>query len=231
MNMNKALYLLIIGLLCFSAINAQEFSFGIKGGPSYVSGGQITGRVGGGTDFGGTVEADSKFKYHGGGFFEVRFDKFLIRPELIYSAMETEFDFPTQPSTYALEKISVPLLLGYNVWGPVDIYAGPAYQKILDATLEGNEPDQPVIVQNSPLAGQAGIKAAFGRFELDLRYDRTFASKEPYIINIVNGGADGYGINTADFDDSRLNQILLSISFKIFDSSANPGRRKGSCYF
>ena len=77
MNMNKALYLLVIGLLCFSATNAQEFSFGIKGGPSYVMGGQITGRVGGGTDFGGTVEADSKFKYHGGGFFEVRFNKFF----------------------------------------------------------------------------------------------------------------------------------------------------------
>ena len=231
MIMNKAYYLLVMGLLCFSAMNAQEFSFGIKGGPSYVMGGQITGRVGGGTDFGGTVEADSKFKYHGGGFFEVRFNKFLIRPELIYSAMETEFPFPTQASTYAVEKISVPLLLGYNVWGPVDIYAGPAYQKILDATLEGNEPDQPVIVQNSPLAAQAGIKAAFGRFELDLRYDRTLASAEPYIINIVNGGQDGYGINTANFDDARLNQILLSISFKIFDSAANAGRRRGSCYF
>ncbi len=231
MIMNKAFYLLVIGLLCFSVSNAQEFSVGIKGGPSYVMGGQITGRVGGGTDFGGTVEADSKFKYHGGAFFEVRFNKFLIRPEVIYSAMETEFGFPRRPSIYAVEKVSVPLLFGYNVWGPVDIYAGPAYQKILDATLEGNEPDQPVIVQNSPLAVQAGIKASFGRFELDLRYDRTLASKEPYIINIVNGGSDGYGINTADFDDSRLNQILLSVSFKIFDSAANPGRRSGGCYF
>ena len=229
--MNKAFYLLVLAFFCVSASNAQEFSFGIKGGPSYVMGGQITGRVGGGADFGETVKADSKFKYHGGGFFEVRFNKFMIRPEVIYSAMETEFDFPTRPSTYAIEKVSVPLLFGYNVWGPLDIYAGPAYQKILDATLEGNEPDQPVIVQNSPLAAQAGIKAAFGRFELDLRYDRTLASKEPYIINIVNGGSDGYGINTADFDDSRLNQILLSISFKIFDSAANPGRRKGGCYF
>ena len=130
-----------------------------------------------------------------------------------------------------LRKLVYLLLLGYNVWGPVDIYAGPAYQKILESTLEGNEADQPVVVQNSPLAAQAGIKAAFGRFELDLRYDRSLASKEPYIINIVNGGDDGYGINTADFDDSRLNQILLSLSFKIFDSSANPGRRKGNCYF
>lgn len=231
MIMNKALYLFIIGLLCFSTANAQEFSFGIKGGPSYIMGGQITGRVGGGTDFGGTVEGDSQFKYHGGGFFEVRFNKFLIRPEVIYSAMEVEFPFPTQPSTYALDKISVPLLFGYNVWGPIDVYAGPAYQKILEVSLEGNEPDQPVIAQNSPLAAQAGIKAAFGRFELDLRYDRTLATEEPYVINIVNGGNEGYGINTANFDDSRLNQILLSISFKIFDSAANPGRRKGGCYF
>ncbi|MDX1761162.1 MAG: outer membrane beta-barrel protein [Christiangramia sp.] len=229
--MNKAFYLLVLAFFCVSASNAQEFSFGIKGGPSYVMGGQITGRVGGGADFGETVKADSKFKYHGGGFFEVRFNKFMIRPEVIYSAMETEFAFPRKPSIYALEKVSVPLLIGYNVWGPIDIYAGPAYQKILDATLEGNEPDEPVIVQNSPLAAQAGVKASFGRFELDLRYDRTLASKEPYVINIVNGGSEGYGINRADFDDSRLNQILLSISFNIFESAANPGRRKGGCYF
>ncbi|QYA25553.1 PorT family protein [Gramella sp. MT6] len=229
--MNKALCLLVIGLLCFSATNAQEFSFGIKGGPSYVMGGQITGRVGGGTDFGGTVEADSKFKYHGGAFFEVRFDKFLLRPELIYSAMETEFDFPLQPSIFAIEKISVPLLFGYNVWGPIDIYAGPAYQKILESTLEGNEPNPSVIVQNSPLAAQVGIKAGFGRFELDLRYDRSLATAESYRLDIKENNPGGYGINTADFDDSRLNQILLSISFKIFDSAANPGRRKGGCYF
>ena len=231
MIMNKALYLLIVGFFCISVSSAQEFSFGIKGGPSYVTGGQITGRVGGGDDFGGTVEGDSQFKYHGGGFFEVRFNKFLIRPELIYSAMEVEFGFPTQPSTYAVEKISVPLLFGYNVWGPVDVYAGPAYQKILDATLEGNEPGSPVIAQNTPLAAQVGIKAGFGRFELDLRYDRSLSSAEPYIIDIAENGPDGYGINTANFDDSRLNQILLSISFKIFDSAANPGRRKGGCYF
>lgn len=229
--MNKAVYLLIIGLFCFSASNAQEFSFGIKGGPSYVMGGQITGRVGGGGDFGGTVEAESKVGFHAGGFFEVRFGKFLIRPELIYSPMEVEFPFPAKNSIYAVEKISVPLLIGYNVWGPLDIYAGPAYQNILDVSLEGNEPDRPVVAQNSPLAAQAGIKGVFGRFEVDLRYDRTLASKEPYIINIVKSGPDGYGINQADFDDSRLNQILLSLSFKIFDSSANPGRRKGSCYF
>jgi len=226
--MNKAFYLLIIGLFYFSVSNAQEFSFGVKGGVNYVSGGQITGLLGGGTDNNDTFTGESQFGIHGGGFFEIRFDKFLIRPEVIYSQMEVEFEFPLQPSTYAVNKISVPLLVGYNVWGPIDVYAGPAYQKILDATLEGNEADEPVVVQNSPLAVQAGVKAAFGRFELDLRYDRSLASKEPYDINIVKSD---YGVNRASFDDSRLNQILLSISFKIFDSEANPGRRKGGCYF
>lgn len=230
MIMNKAFYLFILGFFCISISNAQEFSFGIKGGPSYVSGGQITGISSNGLYFDGTVEADSQISFHAGAFFEVRFGKFLLRPEFIYSAMETEFAFPTAPSIYAVDKISVPLLVGYNVWGPIDIYAGPAYQNILDATLEGTEPpDEEIVAQNSPLAAQLGIKAAFGRFELDLRYDRSLASQEPYDIDIVNSD---YGINRATFNDTRLNQIMLSLSFKIFDTKANAGRRKGGgCYF
>jgi len=229
--MNKALYLLVIGFFCFSTSNAQEFSFGIKGGPSYVRGGQITGNSSGGIYFNGTVDADPQVNFHGGGFFEIRFDKFLIRPEVFYSAMEVEFGFPTQPSIYAVDKISVPLLIGYNIWGPIDIYGGPTYQKLLDASLEVAEPILPIITQNYPLAAQFGIKASFGRFELDLRYDRTLSSIEAYPIDIIEGAPNGYGINKADFDDDRLHQILLSIGFKIFDSSANPGRRKGGCYF
>ncbi len=230
MIMNKALYLFVLGFLCFSfSATAQEFSFGLKGGANYVMGGQITGNSSNGLYFDGTVEADSQFGFHGGAFFEVRFGKFLLRPEFIYSSMSTEFPFPTAPAEYAVDKISVPLLLGYNVWGPIDIYAGPAYQNVLDSSLEGTEPPNQVIVaQNTPLAAQAGIKARLGRFEVDLRYDRSLASEEPMELDIVNSD---YGINRATFDDTRLNQLLLSLSFKIFDSEANPGRRKGGCYF
>lgn len=227
--MSKSLYLLILGLFCFSFAQAQEFSFGIKGGANYVMGGQITGNSSNGLYFDGTVEADSQFGFHGGAFFEMRVGKFLLRPEFIYSSMETEFVFPSAPSAYEVNKISVPLLVGYNIWGPVDIYAGPAYQNILDASLQGTEPpNQEIIVQNTPIAAQAGIKAGFGRFEVDLRYDRSLASAEAQPLDIVNSD---YGINRATFDDARLNQILLSLSFKIFDSAANPGRRKGGCYF
>ncbi|APG61313.1 outer membrane beta-barrel protein [Christiangramia salexigens] len=227
--MNKTLYLLVLSLFCFSVSQAQEFSFGIKGGANYVMGGQITGNTSNGLYFGGTVEAEPQIGFHGGAFFEVRFNKFLIRPEFVFSKMETEFPFPTAPSTYAVDKISVPILIGYNVWGPIDLYAGPAYQNILDASLEGTEPpNQVIVVQNTPLAAQVGVKADLGRFEIDLRYDRTLSTKEPMDLDLVNSD---YGINRATFDDTRLNQILLSLSFKIFDSSADPGRRKGGCYF
>ena len=228
--MNKALFLLL-GFLCFSASNAQEFSVGIKGGPSYVMGGQISGREGNGADFSETVNANSSIKFHAGAFFEFRSKRIFIRPEILYSSMETEFVFPRQNSKYALQKLSVPLLLGYNFPDVIDIYAGPAYQKILDASLEGNRPNRPVIAQNNPLAIQIGLKTSFTRIDLDLRYDRTLATNKPYIINIQNTGPDGYGINSADFDDSSLDQILLSINFKIFNNGGNRGRRRGRSYY
>lgn len=232
--MNKSLSFLITALLFATSLTAQDFSFGIKGGPSYSSGGTITGNSSGVGNFAGTVEAESQITFHAGAFFEVRFGKFLLRPEFIYSTMETEFAFPTAPSIYSVDKINVPLLIGYNVWGPIDIYAGPAYQNILESSLEGTQPaDQEIIAQNSPLSGQVGIKATFGRFELDLRYDRSLSTPEDQSLDLIEGSAitPGYGINLATFNDARLNQIMLSIGFKIFDSSANPGRRRGGCYF
>jgi len=233
--MNKHISFLIIAILFATNLTAQDFSFGIKGGPSFASGGTITGNDSGVGNFDGTVDAESKVTFHAGAFFEVRFGKFLLRPEFIYSTMETEFPFPTDNAVYSVDKISVPFLVGYNVWGPIDIYAGPAYQNILDASLEGTQPaDDEIVVQNTPISGQIGIKGSFVRFELDLRYDHLLSTAEEQNLDLIEGGPGnpGYGINLANFDDSRLNQIMLSIGFKIFDSTAKPGRRKGgSCYF
>ncbi len=129
-----------------------------------------------------------------------------------------------------MEEVSVPVLFGYNIIGPLDIYVGGAYKNILSSTLEGNESSAPIVVQNTPLAAQAGIKAEFGSFGIDLRYDHSLASKEPQVIDIINSV---YGINRATFNDARLDQLIVSITLKLWDSS-NEGRRRrrgGSCYF
>lgn len=229
--MKRYFLLIILSIFSASTTQAQEYSFGVKGGGNYVMGGELTGVDGGGDGFNtDTFNAESQFGFHAGIFFELNFGKFFIRPEVIYNSMETEFLFPDQNSIYSVEKLSVPILFGYNIWGPVDVYAGPAYQNIMNSTLEGTEPiNQTIVAQNTPLAGQVGVKVGFGRFEIDLRYDHSLSSKETQRVDINNGQ---YGVNLADFTDTRLNQIMLSLSFKIGDSESNTGRRRGrGCYF
>jgi len=230
--MNRYFLLIFISIFCVSFTEAQEYSFGVKGGANYATtAGTITGESSGAGFFDGTVEAESKIGFHAGVFFELRFGKFFIRPEVMYNSIETEFAFPSQPSIYAVEKLSIPLLFGYNVWGPIDVYAGPAYQSILNASLQGTEPEtKTIVVQNTPLAAQAGVKARIGRFELGIRYDRSMASEETDGSLDLNNGQ--YGINRAPYNDMRLHQVLVSLSFKIGDSKSNTGRRRGGgCYF
>ncbi len=239
--MKKSFLLIFVVFLSFSASHAQEYSFGIKGGINYAQGGEIVGissSVNGvdkySTD---TFNPDSKIGFHGGVFFELRMGKFFVRPEGMFNTIETEFTFVNTTSIYSIEKLSVPLLLGYNVFGPIDVYAGPVYQNILDTSLENTETN--IVVQDSPLAAQLGLKAGLGRLEIDLRYDRSLASEDIYEINIQGdstpnssgGGHQQDGLNRASFD-GRIHQVLLSLSFKIGDSKANPRRRSGrGCFF
>lgn len=220
MNLFKVRYIVFFYLLCLSGpgINAQEFTAGIKGGVNY-SFNKLAAQVDGTA---GSFSTNSKPGFQGGIFYEWKSNKFFLRPEAFYSHAEGEFPFPNNPAVYSINKLSFPLLLGYNVYGPLDVYAGPAYQYFLDVQIQ-NVPD--FENQQSNLAAQFGIKVEFERFEIDLRYDFTFDSKENQRIDIPGL------MNDAFFDDGRLNQLMLSLNFKIFDSQ-NPWvlARGGSCY-
>ena len=221
MNILKPPYFILFCLLFLEglSLHAQEYSLGIKGGANY-SFNKLAAQIDGSA---GSFSTNSKLGYQGGVFFEWEFNKFFLRPEAFYSHAEGEFPFPDNPTIYSIDKLSFPLLLGYNVYGPLDIYGGPAYQHFLDVQIE-NVPD--FQNQQKNIAAQFGLKVQIKRFELDLRYDFTFDSKENQRIDIPGL------MNNAFFDDGRLNQLMLSLNFKIFDSQ-NPWtwRRGGSCYF
>jgi hypothetical protein len=236
--MNKTLLTLLI---CFAGIQtavlqAQEFQIGLKGGINKTFGGEITGIDSGFPDkyTSDTFEAVGDIGYHGGLWVQVNFGKFFVRPEVVYSNLESTFEFQNYNSLYNIQELSVPVLVGYNIYGPVDIYVGMAYKNIIDATVEGNEPvtDTPqIVVQDTPLSAQIGAKVEFGSFGLDVRYDHSLSSKQVQELNFFNGGI--YGINKATFDDPRLNQLIVSLTIKLFDSE-NAGkkrRRGGNCYF
>src|SRR5690606_18794650 len=145
----------------------------------------------------------------------------------VYTSLVTEFPFFDQKAAYTIQKLDIPLLIGYNVWGPVDIFAGPVYTSIIDAQLEHEEFANPITVQNTPINAQAGIKVEFGRFRIDLRYERNLSSPEYQMLDFNQGKI--LVINEAEFNDPRLHQITLGLMFKIFGPGLN-NRRRGGCY-
>ncbi len=239
--MNKLVIAFLFAITCqsFSTIQAQQFKVGLKGGINKTSGGQITGNDSGLPNqyTSDTFDAVGEIGYHGGGWVQVNFGKFFIRPELVYSNLESTFEFQNYNSLYNIKELSVPILIGYNVFGPLDIYAGGAYKNIIDVTLFGlenasgtNEPPG-IVVQDTPFSAQVGAKAEFGIIGIDLRYDYSLSSKEVQSVDFANGGV--FGINRATINDQRLNQIIVSLTLKLWDSE-NKGKRRrkgGSCYF
>ena len=234
--MNKTLLALLIFFASIqtAVLEAQEFQVGLKGGINKTFGGEINSFQSTSAELPpATYNAEGEIGYHGGVWAQINFGKFFIRPEVVYSALESRFYFPSKSAIYAVDELSIPVLVGYNVYGPVDVYAGMAYKNIIDATLEGNEPvtDTPqIVVQNTPLSAQIGAKVEFGSFGLDVRYDHSLSSKESQEIDIVRAE---YNVNRASFEDTRLNQIIVSLTIRLWDSE-NAGRKRrkgGNCYF
>lgn len=226
---------ILLGLLFLFAANAtvysQTYEYGLKGGINYTMGGQITGKESPPNgDWSGTIKGNGEIGYHGGAFGQINFGKIFIRPEVLYTAITSTFEFPNQPSTYAIDKLDIPLLLGYKLYGPIDIFAGPVYSNILEVSLEGDAVETPVVVQNSPINAQIGVKVEFGRFGFDVRYERSLSSPEDQQRDMIENGPNGYGANVINFDDARLHQIIAGVIFKIGGSGLNKRRRGRACY-
>ena len=216
---SKAYYVFV--LLLFStgadAIYAQDFSFGPKAGINYGFG-RHSAEI---TSGAGTFFPQAEPGYQAGVFLQVDSGDFYLRPELFFSYNEGAFVFPEQAARYAMEKISAPILFGYRFFRHLSIFAGPVYQHFLNVQLEY----LPGLVNKQRnLAGQVGVMYEKGLFQIDLRYDSTWSSRKNQNINIPGV------IKNALLDDGRLNQFMLSLSIKLFDSR-NSRRTAGSCYF
>ncbi len=226
--MKKILFSLLFILGISFAGVAQTYSYGLKGGVNYSMGGVIRGEDSGVGNWDETLEGTGKMGFQFGAFGQINFGKFFVRPEVVYNKIERQWDFPTKPSIHSVQKLDIPLLAGYNIWGPLDVYAGPVYSSIMDSSLEGEEVLDQVVVQNSPINAQVGIKAEFGRFGVDLRYEKSLSTPEVQGLDIVRSE---YGVNRAYYEDSAIDLIKVNVTFKIGGSDMkNRRRRGGNCY-
>ena len=195
--MKKTLFLTLLLLTGLSSMAQSGQGFGIKGGLNYA---------GNGNYFDSARDAyedpDKNLGYHLGIYGKIG-EKIYLRPELVYTSIKSGYD----DGDFKMKKLDAPVLLGVNVIGPLNLFAGPAFQYILDTDFDGVTLGD---VENNFTVGlNIGAGVNLGKLGLDLRYERGFSENEVNFINTTGG------IPTNDRIDTRPDQLILSLSLKI----------------
>lgn len=194
--MRKTFLVAIFALIGAMAFAQNGPGFGIKGGLNYAGNGDY---------FDSAEQAyknpDRNVGYHIGFFGKIG-DKIYFRPELMYTKTKSDYE----NNSLAMSKLDAPLLVGVNILGPLNLFAGPALQYILDTDFDGVTIGD---VENDVTVGMnIGAGLSFGNFGLDLRYERGFSENEVAVFSTN-------GVPTGDRIDTRPDQLILSLSFKM----------------
>jgi len=195
------MFALMIGAL---NVSAQDASFGIKGGLNYGATGEYESISRLTDDFSGSFEdGENKTGFHAGFFGQFEILGIFIRPELVYTEMNTEYS----QFDYKLQKIDAPVLLGINVLGPLNIKAGPAFQYILKNELENTNLSIGDVENEISVGYQLGAGLDLGRLGFDIRYEGAFQDNQALGGNLA--ADSGFTI------DSRPSQWILSIAYTL----------------
>jgi hypothetical protein len=196
--MKKMIFTAVFAFLGFMAFAQNESGFGVKGGLNYSANGDYFDSARNAFE-----NPDRNVGYHVGIFGKIG-DKIYLRPELMYTKTKSDY----RDSTFDMSKIDAPILVGLNIIGPLNVFAGPALQYILDTDIDGVRLDD---VKNDFSVGlHIGVGLDLGRLGLDLRYERGFSENEVSVLS----SNDGTFISGDRFD-TRPDQLILSLSIKL----------------
>ena len=202
--MKKGIYLII--LLVFSTGAMAQSGFGVKAGLNYDDNGEIAY-----TDITNAREdimkgGDSKVGYHAGIFYRADFSVFFLKPELLYTKTKSAYNFNNQNAEYNVSKIDLPLLVGVDILGPVNVFAGPSLQYILENDFQGIALGD--FQEEFTEGAQFGAGIQLGSIGLDVRYERGLKENEATVLDLDNPE----GLQRVD---SRPNQIIFSLSLTL----------------
>ena len=185
---------------------SQSSGFGIKGGLNYGSTGELSGILD------RPINGDNKVGYHIGAFGHLELLGIFVQPELVYTRLNTEYDGGNggRAANYNLSKLDIPLLVGLEILGPLNIKAGPAFQVVLNNDIDGDigveDPENTFTV-----GYQLGVGVSLGQLGLDLRYEGAFQDNDAFSDTNVQDA--GFVI------DSRPSQWILSLSYTFGDKN------------
>lgn len=195
--------ILILTLLFTSAGFAQS-GFGVTGGLNYGDNGEVTFSdvTNAGEDI--VKGGDSKVGYHAGFYYRAEFSSFFIKPELVYTKTKSSYEYNNENADYNVSKLDLPILVGLDIIGPVNVFAGPSLQYILDNNFQGVTLGD---VENEfTIGAQFGAGIQFGGIGVDVRYERGLKENEALVIDSTTG---------LQRVDSRPNQIIFSLSLNL----------------
>ncbi|GAL01422.1 hypothetical protein JCM19314_866 [Nonlabens ulvanivorans] len=185
-----------IMFLTAAMVQAQEDGgFGIKAGLNYGSNGDLS-------QNGQTIidNPDENFGYHFGVFGKIDLGPIYLRPELSYTVLNSDYD----SSALEVKKLDAPVLVGFQVIGPLHVFAGPSFQYILDTELQ--DVDLQDVQEEFSIGLQIGVGVNIGNLGIDLRYERGLSENEAEFSKLGQLGGTL---------DTRPQQIIVGLSLNL----------------
>ncbi|RCW91198.1 outer membrane beta-barrel protein [Winogradskyella arenosi] len=184
-------------LVGFSASAQNGNSFGLRGGLNYSANGDYFESASS-----NAKNPDRNIGYHIGVFGKIG-NEFFLKPELVYTTTKSDYS----DDEFSVQKIDAPILFGVQVLGPLNVFAGPSFQYILDTEFDGIEIND--VEEDFTVGLNFGVGLSFDNIGIDLRYERGFNENEATFIDTNLGSASVSRI------DTRPDQLILSLSIAL----------------
>ncbi|WP_417370079.1 porin family protein [Gelidibacter japonicus] len=123
--MRKLILITALAVFGFNLSNAQDVSFGVKGGVNLAT---FTGDD--------SAEAKGITSYHVGGLVDIEItEKFSVQPEVIYSVQGADSDL----GDFRLDYINVPVLAKFMIVDGLSLEGGPQIGFLTSSKLENED--------------------------------------------------------------------------------------------
>ncbi|SHJ30607.1 porin family protein [Pseudozobellia thermophila] len=196
--MKKTLLTAVLAFMGLAAFSQNDSGIGIKAGLNYSANGDYFESIGD-----AAREPDRNVGYHLGLYGKIAVSRIYFRPELVYTKTKSDY----QGNKFDISKLDAPLLVGVKVIGPLHVFAGPAFQYILDTEFDGIGIND--IENDFSVGANIGAGLDFGRLGVDIRYERGFNDNEATFIN------DNITTIGPSRIDARPDQLIVSVSLKL----------------
>ena len=190
----KSLSLILI-IQLISNFSFSQYNFGVKGGLNFYSPGEAQFTF-------ENKDLERKSGFNIGIYSEFDFLIGYVRAELQFTNLKIQLD----GNRVLTNRIDLPVSYGLKLFGPLSFFLGPTVyyslsQKSSNYSFEG-------IKNKTTLGLHLGTRMKLGPLGIDLRYEKGLS---PIQANILSKN----GINVIGNIDSRPNQFMIGVSYKL----------------